>query len=139
MSKGYLTTHVLDTYNGKPGSNINGQLFRVINDKKIKIKDFTLNSDGRCDEPILEKDDFIIGKYEINFFHFLYNLRQLYLFLNYQLILNHHLIKILYLNLTLTTSISRITPWRNKKRYMIMFFIIINSKSNYYIIYKKWL
>ena len=68
MSKGYLTTHVLDTYNGKPGSNINGQLFRVINDKKIKIKDFTLNSDGRCDEPILEKDDFIIGKYELNFF-----------------------------------------------------------------------
>ena len=68
MSKGYLATHVLDTYNGKPGSNINGQLFRVINDKKIKIKDFTLNSDGRCDEPILEKDDFIIGKYEINFF-----------------------------------------------------------------------
>ena len=68
MSKGYLTTHVLDTYNGKPGSNINGQLFRVTNDKKIKIRDFTLNSDGRCEEPLLEKDDFIIGKYEINFF-----------------------------------------------------------------------
>ena len=68
MSKGYLTTHVLDTYNGKPGSNINGQLFKVENDKKIKIKDFVLNSDGRCNEPILEKNDFNTGKYEIIFF-----------------------------------------------------------------------
>ena len=68
MSKGYLTTHVLDTYNGKAGSNINGQLFRIENDKKIKIKDFILNSDGRCDKPILEKNEFIIGKYEIIFF-----------------------------------------------------------------------
>ena len=68
MSKGYLTTHVLDTYNGKPGSNISGQLFMITNHKKIKIKDFVLNSDGRCDEPILEKNDFIIGKYEIIFF-----------------------------------------------------------------------
>ena len=55
MSKGYLTTHVLDTYNGKPGSNIKGQLFKIADEKKIKIKDFTLNSDGRCDNPILEK------------------------------------------------------------------------------------
>ena len=68
MSKGYLTTHVLDTYNGKPGSHIKGHLFRVKNDKKIKIKDFALNLDGRCDSPILEKEDFIIGKYEIIFF-----------------------------------------------------------------------
>jgi len=67
MSKGYLTTHVLDTYNGKPGSNIKGQIFRIENDKKIKIKDFTLNIEGKCDSPILEKDDFSIGKYEIIF------------------------------------------------------------------------
>ena len=68
MSKGYLTTHVLDTYNGKPGSNINGQLFRITTDKKFKIKEFILNLDGRCDEPILEKNEFTIGKYEIVFF-----------------------------------------------------------------------
>jgi len=67
MSKGYLTTHVLDTYNGKPGSNIKGQIFRIEHDKKIKIKDFTLNSNGRCDTPILEKNNFSIGKYEIIF------------------------------------------------------------------------
>jgi len=67
MSKGYLTTHVLDTYNGKPGSNIKGQIFRIVHDKKIKIKNFTLNSNGRCDTPILEKNNFSIGKYEIIF------------------------------------------------------------------------
>ena len=27
MSKGYLTTHVLDTYNGKPGSGIKGSIY----------------------------------------------------------------------------------------------------------------
>ena len=68
MSKGYLTTHVLDTYNGKPASNINGQLFKIEKDKKIKIKDFRLNLEGRCDKPLLEKNDFIAGKYEIIFF-----------------------------------------------------------------------
>ena len=68
MSKGYLTTHVLDTYNGKPGSNIKGQIFKIESGEKIKIKDFILNSDGRCDNPILEKNDFNTGIYEIVFF-----------------------------------------------------------------------
>ena len=27
MSKGYLTTHVLDTFNGKPGSGIKGSIY----------------------------------------------------------------------------------------------------------------
>ena len=35
MSKGYLTTHVLDTYNGKPGSGIKGSLY-FIEDSKAK-------------------------------------------------------------------------------------------------------
>ena len=68
MSKGYLTTHVLDTYNGKPGSNIKGEIFRINDLEKIKIKEFILNSDGRCDSPIIEKNEFEIGKYEIIFF-----------------------------------------------------------------------
>ena len=40
MSKGYLTTHVLDTYSGKPGSNIKGAVYRINEGKKIKISDF---------------------------------------------------------------------------------------------------
>jgi 5-hydroxyisourate hydrolase len=68
MSKGNLTTHVLDTYNGKPGSNIKGQLLRIVESKKIKIIDFVLDQNGRTNKPILEKNDFIVGKYELIFF-----------------------------------------------------------------------
>ena len=68
MSKGYLTTHVLDTFNGKPGSGIKGSIYIFEEANKKKIRDFTLNEDGRCDTPILEKDHFRIGKYEIQFF-----------------------------------------------------------------------
>ena len=53
MSKGYLTTHVLDTYNGKPGSRIKGSLYFFEDLETNKIKDFILNADGRCDKPIL--------------------------------------------------------------------------------------
>ena len=68
MSKGYLTTHVLDTYNGKPGSRIKGSIYIFEEGNRKKIKEFTLNEDGRCDEPILENDNFKTGKYEIKFF-----------------------------------------------------------------------
>ena len=47
MSKGYLTTHVLDTFNGKPGSGIKGSIYIFEEANKKKIKDFTLNEDGR--------------------------------------------------------------------------------------------
>ena len=35
---------------------------------KVKIKSFILNSEGRCKNPILEKNDFIVAKYELIFF-----------------------------------------------------------------------
>ena len=54
MSNGYLTTHVLDIYNGTPGKGIRGEIFRIENEKKHKIKEFKLNNDGRSDSPILE-------------------------------------------------------------------------------------
>ena len=43
MSNGYLTTHVLDTYNGTPGKGIKGSIFIIENQKSNKIKDFELN------------------------------------------------------------------------------------------------
>ena len=67
MSKGYLTTHVLDTYSGKPGAGIKGSLFKIESENKIKLNDFRLNNDGRCDSPILEKEKFLEGKYELLF------------------------------------------------------------------------
>ena len=68
MSNGYLTTHVLDTYNGTPGKGIKGSIFIIENQKSNKIKDFELNQDGRLESPILEKETFKKGKYELIFF-----------------------------------------------------------------------
>ena len=68
MSNGYLTTHVLDIYNGCPGKGIKGSIFFIENQKSDKIKDFKLNNDGRLKSPILEKDEFKIGKYELIFY-----------------------------------------------------------------------
>ena len=42
MSNGYLTTHVLDTYNGTPGKGIKGAIFLIENENKKKIKEFKL-------------------------------------------------------------------------------------------------
>ena len=58
MSNGYLTTHVLDIYNGVPGKGIRGAIFLIENENKKKIKEFKLNDDGRSDSPILEKNEF---------------------------------------------------------------------------------
>ena len=68
MSNGYLTTHVLDTYNGKPGKGIKGAIFLIENENKKKIKEFKLNNDGRSESPILQKEEFIVGKYELIFY-----------------------------------------------------------------------
>ena len=68
MSNGYLTTHVLDIFNGTPGKGIKGSIFIIENENKIKLKDFELNSDGMLESAILDKNDFRIGKYELVFY-----------------------------------------------------------------------
>jgi 5-hydroxyisourate hydrolase len=68
MSNGYLTTHVLDIYNGTPGKGIKGEIYIIEDNKKNKIKEFNLNSDGRSESPILNKEEFRIGKYELVFY-----------------------------------------------------------------------
>ena len=67
MSNGYLTTHVLDIYNGTPAKGIRGGIFRIENEKKEKIKEFILNNDGRSESNILDNKEFNIGKYELIF------------------------------------------------------------------------
>ena len=63
-----LTTHVLDIYSGKPGKGIKVELYFVSGENKTKLKSIILNGDGRSDQPLVEKDEFKIGKYEIVFF-----------------------------------------------------------------------
>ena len=68
MSNGYLTTHVLDIYNGTPGKGIDGAIFIIDNGNSKKLKEFTLNENGRSENPILNNEEFKIGKYELIFY-----------------------------------------------------------------------
>ena len=63
-----LTTHVLDIFSGKPGKGIKVELFFFNGEKKEKINSIILNSDGRSDKPLVEKDKFKNGKYELIFY-----------------------------------------------------------------------
>ncbi len=61
---GRLTTHVLDTALGRPAAGIRIELFRQGGDK---ITEAVTNEDGRCDAPLLDDDDFAVGRYELIF------------------------------------------------------------------------
>lgn len=64
---GFLTTHVLDTAQGKPGSNMSVSLFRIANNQRQLLSQQITNSDGRCDGPLLQHEAFSVGIYELEF------------------------------------------------------------------------
>ncbi|KAA1011916.1 hydroxyisourate hydrolase [Paraburkholderia panacisoli] len=64
---GKLTTHVLDTANGRPGAGIKVELFVLAGDTRRALKTTRTNDDGRCDEPLLEGDALVAGEYELVF------------------------------------------------------------------------
>jgi len=70
MSK--LTTHVLDLSHGCPAGGMRVELYRLHTDEKgtvtrqLAASDVT-NRDGRCDQPLVEGDQFKRGHYEIVF------------------------------------------------------------------------
>lgn len=64
---GYLTTHVLDTARGCPAEGIPISLYQVSGNSHRKIAEATTNADGRTDSPILPKEKFKLGKYELIF------------------------------------------------------------------------
>ncbi|HAU41094.1 MAG TPA: hydroxyisourate hydrolase [Gammaproteobacteria bacterium] len=63
---GQLTTHVLDTSAGRPGSGIAWTLYRLEDDHSLLCKGIT-NDDGRNDGPILSGEAFMVGTYELRF------------------------------------------------------------------------
>lgn len=65
---GFLTTHVLDTAQGKPGAGIAIALYRVSGNSHRKIAEAVTNDDGRTDAPILPEAKFKPGVYELIFF-----------------------------------------------------------------------
>ncbi|WP_428248632.1 hydroxyisourate hydrolase [Ferrovibrio sp.] len=62
-----LSTHVLDTMNGKPAAGVVVELFRLEGEARALVKTTTTNSDGRTDEPVLAGDAFRTGVYELVF------------------------------------------------------------------------
>ena len=63
---GKLTTHVLDTMNGKPAGGMRVQLRLLSADGQV-VRDVTTNEDGRCEQPLLEGDEFQTGAWELVF------------------------------------------------------------------------
>ena len=63
---GRLSTHILDTANGKPAANVTIRLYDVDNDRSLRAS-LVSNSDGRTDEPLLDGDAMQAGTYELEF------------------------------------------------------------------------
>jgi 5-hydroxyisourate hydrolase len=64
---GRLTTHVLDTANGKPGAAMALELFVLEGTQWKNVKAVQTNADGRTDAPLLEGDQFRAGTYQLVF------------------------------------------------------------------------
>lgn len=67
MAAGYLTTHVLDTARGVPAEGLRIMLYRISGQSHRKIAEAVTNADGRTDVPILGKEKFAPGRYELVF------------------------------------------------------------------------
>lgn len=64
---GKLSTHVLDTTQGKPGAGVVIELYAVEGAARSLIKTAVTNHDGRVDLPLLEGDSMRPGRYELIF------------------------------------------------------------------------
>ena len=62
-----LTTHVLDTYAGRPAGGVKVEVY-YISDKRNKLTSIVLNDDGRANKPLVEGNNFKEGQYELVFF-----------------------------------------------------------------------
>lgn len=65
---GRLSTHVLDTAQGKPAAGVAITLVRIdADDSRTILVETRTNADGRTDAPLLTGDDFACGRYELVF------------------------------------------------------------------------
>ena len=66
-SSGRLTTHVLDTAEGRPAAGLSLTLARLEGQDRRVLGRFRTNADGRCDAPLLAGDALRPGVYELLF------------------------------------------------------------------------
>jgi 5-hydroxyisourate hydrolase len=64
---GKLTTHVLDTAQGRAVAGIRVELFRMDGDTGTLVATATTNRNGRTDAPLLEGDQLRAGTYQLVF------------------------------------------------------------------------
>jgi len=64
---GKLSTHVLDTAQGKPGAGVRVELYAITAGERRLLKTDTTNTDGRCSTPLLEGEALHAGQYELVF------------------------------------------------------------------------
>ncbi|NIX76502.1 hydroxyisourate hydrolase [Microvirga terricola] len=64
---GRLSTHVLDTANGRPAKGIAVELFAIEGGGRRSVLRTTTNADGRTDAPLMTGDAFRTGVYELVF------------------------------------------------------------------------
>lgn len=64
---GRLSTHVLDTSQGKPAAGVEIRLSVLKAGKAHPITSTVTNRDGRTDEPLLSGDHLTPGRYELTF------------------------------------------------------------------------
>jgi 5-hydroxyisourate hydrolase len=64
---GKLSTHVLDTAQGKPGAGVRVELYAVDGGQRTLLRQDATNNDGRCNTPLLEGEQLKAGQYELVF------------------------------------------------------------------------
>lgn len=65
--KAKLSTHVLDTYHGRPAAGLRIDFFRIEGEKRTLLKTLKTNNDGRTDEMPLKSEEMQVGEYELLF------------------------------------------------------------------------
>src|SRR4051794_32246618 len=61
-----LTTHVLDTRNGRPAAGMKIELWAL--EPRQLLQSITTNADGRSDQPLLSPNETRAGNFELVFF-----------------------------------------------------------------------
>lgn len=64
---GQLSTHVLDTAQGRPAAHLRVSLYRREPAGLQLLKTLSLNADGRADGPLLQGEAFQAGRYRLVF------------------------------------------------------------------------
>ena len=67
MADGFLTTHVLDTARGRPAAGVRIVLWKLTGAGREEVAESVTNADGRTDAPILPRERFETGTWELVF------------------------------------------------------------------------